>query len=426
VLEPVATVLYVPENITLTRGEDNASLVPILGGGMVASWSISPELPEGMVFDNGTITGVPLVNMTNTTFTVMALNSGGMAFAFLNLTVVEPVAILAFNESFVVTRGEDLLNQTVNNTGGAVASWAIEPALPDGVSIVDGWLYGVAQVNLSETVFTLWANNSGGSVNISFTLEVLEPVANLSYPVGDITLIRGSSRSNLRPLLEGGVPETWEIEPALPEGMRLVNGFVIGVPMGMIETTTFTVWANNSGGSASATFTLTVNQPTYLARYPVTRVVLEVNETMTPIFPLYYFGSAQQPDWAISPELPEGLVFFDGRISGTPTVAWNETNYSVTVTGDMVPVELFIIIEVRGEPDLVVENIRNATEEQVFSLPDLTPEDDSFDMYWVCFPLLLLVTLMGVAAINNFLALTAKDEEDEDEEGPENEGKSSD
>ena len=51
VLEPVATVVYVPENITLTRGEDNASIVPILGGGMVASWSISPELPEGMVFD---------------------------------------------------------------------------------------------------------------------------------------------------------------------------------------------------------------------------------------------------------------------------------------------------------------------------------------------------------------------------------------
>jgi alpha-tubulin suppressor-like RCC1 family protein len=426
VLEPVATVVYVPENITLTRGEDNASLVPLLAGGMVASWSISPDLPEGLVFDNGSITGVPLVNMTNTTFTVMALNSGGMAFAFLNITVVEPVAVLAFNESFLGTRGETLFNATVENTGGTVATWAIEPALPSGVSFTNGRLFGVAQANLSETVFTLWANNSGGSVNLTFTLVVLEPVANISYPVGDMTLIRSSSRSNLRPLVEGGVPETWEIEPALPEGLRLVNGFVIGVPLGLIDETTFTVWANNSGGSASATFTLTVNQPTYLARYPVTRVVLEVNETMAPVFPIYYFGSAQQPDWAISPELPEGLVFFDGRISGTPTVASNETNYTVTVTGDMVPVELFIIIEVRGEPDLVVENIRNATEEEVFSLPDLTPEDDSFDMYWACFPLLLLVTLMGVAAINNFLALTAKDEEDEDEEGPENEGNGSD
>ena len=43
VLEPVATVVYVPENITLTRGEDNASIVPILGGGMVAS---GPSVPN--------------------------------------------------------------------------------------------------------------------------------------------------------------------------------------------------------------------------------------------------------------------------------------------------------------------------------------------------------------------------------------------
>ena len=125
ILEPVATVVYVPENITLTRGEDNASILPTLGGGMVASWSISPELPEGMVFANGSITGVPLVNSTSTTYTVSALNSGGMAFALLNLTVVEPVALLAFNEGFLGTRGETLFNATVNNSGGMVASWAV-------------------------------------------------------------------------------------------------------------------------------------------------------------------------------------------------------------------------------------------------------------------------------------------------------------
>jgi hypothetical protein len=78
---------------------------------------------------------------------------------------------------------------------------------------------------------------------------------------------------------------------------------------------------------------------------------------------------------------------------------------------------------VRGEPDLVVEDIRNATEEEVFSLPDITPEDDSFDMYWVCFPLLLLLTLLGVATINNFLALAKDDDEEED---PENEDKDND
>ena len=31
-------------------------------GGMVATWEIDPELPAGLVFENGIITGIPTVN----------------------------------------------------------------------------------------------------------------------------------------------------------------------------------------------------------------------------------------------------------------------------------------------------------------------------------------------------------------------------
>jgi hypothetical protein len=368
---------------------------------------------------------VPLVNMTNTTFTIMALNSGGMAFAFLNLTVLEPVAVLAFNDSFVVTRGEDLLNATVNNTGGMVATWAIEPALPSGLSIADGRLYGVSQANLTETVFTLWANNSGGSVTITFTLQVLEPKANVTYEVEEIILVNGASRALIVPVIEGGVPESWEIEPALPAGLSFVNGYVVGVPTTNMTTTTFTVWANNSGGSEMAMFTLTVNQPMFEIRYPITRVVLEVNETMPTLRPLYYFGDDQLPQWSISPTLPAGLVFDNGIISGTPTVASNETNYTVTVTGAMVPVDFFVIIEVREKANNTVPSVRNETEDEVFNLPDNPLADDSFDMYFICFPILLLLLLLGVATINKFIAVAAKDD-DEEEERPEGEAKDGD
>jgi hypothetical protein len=249
---------------------------------------------------------------------------------------------------------------------------------------------------------------------------VLEPVANISYPVDEIELISGISRSLLIPTVEGGVPETWEIEPALPNGLALVNGYVVGLPTAVLETTTFTVWANNSGGSSVATFTLTVAYPEYYARYPVTRVVVDVNETMPTLKPIYYFGSNQDPAWSISPTLPDGLVFDNGTLSGTPTMASNETNYTITVTGDMAPVAFYIIIEVREKANLTVPSVRNETEEPVFSLPDPTPPDDGFDMYFICFPLLLLLLLLGVVSINNFLALTAKDD---DEDEPENEGK---
>ncbi|MDP6200124.1 MAG: hypothetical protein QF531_05075, partial [Candidatus Poseidonia sp.] len=421
ILEPVATVVYMPENITLTRGEDNASILPILGGGNIATWAISPELPLGMAFENGSITGVPLVNSTNTTYTVSALNSGGMAYAFLNITVVEPVAVLDFDERFDATRGETLLNATVNNTGGMVATWEVEPTLPEGLGLWDGWLYGTPTVNLSETTFTIWANNSGGSANITFTLEIIEPVVIIDYPEPEVTLVNGVTRGRIIPIVDGGMPESWSIEPALPPGLSFVNGAVVGVATTNFSTTTYTVWANNSGGVALATFNLTVNQPTFYARYPSTRVVLDVNQTMSDLRPIYYFGDNQNPVWSITPTLPEGLAFDNGRISGTPTEVSNETNYTITVLGEMVPVELFVIIEVRGETNNTVESVRNETEVEQFVLPE-PPEPESFDMYWLCFPLLLLLTLLGVAAINNFLALTAKDD-DEEEEDSENDGK---
>jgi hypothetical protein len=420
VLEPLATVVYVPENITLTRGEDNASIVPILGGGMVASWSISPDLPEGMVFDNGSITGVPLVNSTNTTYAVSATNTGGTAVAFLNITVVEPVAVLSFNESFLAVRGETILNATLANSGGYVATWAIAPALPAGVLLWNGWLYGTPLVNLSNTTFTVWANNSGGSANITFTLEVIEPVAIIVYPDSEITLVNGVSRGRIVPILDGGVPENWTIEPALPPGLIFLNGYILGVATTNLSATTYTVWANNSGGAAFATFELTVNQPTFYARYPFTRLVLEVNETMPTLAPLYYFGDNQNPVWSIHPELPAGLQFENGRLSGKALEASNETNYTISVLGEMVPVELFVIIEVREEANNTVESVRNQTEIEQFVLPEVEEEDDSFDMYWICFPILFFIMLLGVAAINNVLALMPKDEDDE---GAEDDGK---
>ena len=118
--------------------------------------------------------------------------------------------------------------------------------------------------------------------------------------------------------------------------------------------------------------------------------------------------------------MPEGLTFDYGRISGTPTEASNETNYTITVLGEMVPVELFVIIEVREAANNIVESVRNETEVEQFVLPE-PPEEESFDMYWLCFPLLLLLTLLGVAAINNLLALAKDDDEDEDDD--ENEDK---
>ena len=406
ILEPPTIFSFNPENYTLTKGEDNASIIPSLSGGNAEIWTISPALPDGMYFENGSIFGIALNERLNVTYTITATNSGGSNSAQINISVVEPVPILSVDTPLVLTRYSDLANTTINNTGGIVATWEIYPALPQGVTLVDGLISGIALENMSATTFTIWANNSGGSASIDFTLEVLEPAPIIRYLHDKVELVQGISKTSLIPISTGGEPESWSIEPELPSGLIFINGLIYGTPTEEFNLTTFTVWANNSQGSSSSTFELESNYPVYYARYEVTRFILETNQTIEPIVPLYYFGEDRQPVWSIEPELPQGLTFDNGVISGTTLAPSNLTTYNVLVTGEMAPVELFIIIEVRGE--IVETNQTGNNQTQVD--PD-TPTEPELSFI---IPLLFLIILFVAALIAANIYIAAKSDDDDD------------
>jgi hypothetical protein len=82
--------------MTLVRGTQMSDMVPTVSGGMVEFWSIHPDLPAGLLFDNGTVSGTPTVNMTTSMFTVYANNTGGSASHTINLTILEPSGDLSY------------------------------------------------------------------------------------------------------------------------------------------------------------------------------------------------------------------------------------------------------------------------------------------------------------------------------------------
>ena len=404
VLEPAPTIDYQTENLILTRGEHLPSpLHAIFGGGAVASFTVVPELPAGLNFTNGTISGTPTVNSTIVQYNISAINNGGSDYFLLNITILEPVANLSTEQTyFELTRGEDAMNLTLNNTGGMVATWEVNPELPSGLIFGNGTITGTPTVNASLVTYTIWANNTGGSASILVNIRVLEPVANISYRKTDFTLINGQDNLYIAPNLLGGNPETWEFEPALPAGITFINGVFSGIPQDNLTTTTFTVWANNSGGSASAIITLTVDQPFFVVRYPVTILVLNASEDMPVLAPVYYFDATSNPVWSVEPALPDGLVFDNGNISGIPTTPQPLSMYNVTVTGDLVPFTFVVMIEVREayvEP--IIEDQRNET--QMAAQPPETefpePEEEKI-AYWLC-PLLLIILLWLTAMLYN-------------------------
>ena len=68
-------------------------LKPILSGGAVESFSISPDLPQGLVFDDstGSISGTPAIVSARTVYTVSAANSGGIAVFEIEIAVKKAV-----------------------------------------------------------------------------------------------------------------------------------------------------------------------------------------------------------------------------------------------------------------------------------------------------------------------------------------------
>jgi hypothetical protein len=326
--EPIATFGYSPSTVVFTRSVSISDMIPTLGGGYVATWEISPSLPSGMSLSNGIISGTPAVNLTQTTYTVWANNTGGSASTTINITVNEPIATFSYSPSTLVfTRGFSIAKMTPTISGGFAATWEISRDLPTGLSFTNGVISGTPSVNLTQTTYTVWANNTGGSASTTINITVNEPIATFSYSPSTLVLTRGVSTANMTPTLGGGYVENWEISPGLPSGLSFSNGIISGTPTVNSTQTIYTVWANNTGGSASTTINITVNEPIATFSYAPSTVVFTRDVSITNMNPT--LGGGSIGTWEISPSLPSGLNFSNGIISGTPTVNSTQTTYTV-------------------------------------------------------------------------------------------------
>ena len=153
----------------------------------------------------------------------------------------------------------------MTNTGGNVTTWAINNTnLPTGLtfSTSNGTIYGTPTQLWSKTAYMVWANNSGGSSVGYLNITVVD--ANLSYSKYDLTLTKDQASNDL-PLnattTAPGTVTTWEISSTLPAGLNFgtSNGTIWGIPTVLQTTaTTYTIWANGTQGSVSASITLTI------------------------------------------------------------------------------------------------------------------------------------------------------------------------
>ncbi|MBJ17287.1 MAG: hypothetical protein CMB66_03435, partial [Euryarchaeota archaeon] len=69
--------IYLEDSLNLTTFFDGVYLEPQIFGGNISSWSISPQLPDGLEFNqtNGVLNGTPQEELNQTTFTITGSNA---------------------------------------------------------------------------------------------------------------------------------------------------------------------------------------------------------------------------------------------------------------------------------------------------------------------------------------------------------------
>ncbi|MEC7254434.1 MAG: putative Ig domain-containing protein, partial [Candidatus Thermoplasmatota archaeon] len=311
IYEPAADVVYPGSEIQLIRGESSLDWIPVVSNGSVEIWGIVPNLPDGLVFENGAIKGTPIINSTSTVYRIYANNTGGVTFVDLNITVVEPrpVLLVGSNE-YTFTRHSAISAILIANTGGFVEQWSIEPNLPEGLTFIDGVLSGTPSVNMTLTTFTVSAQNSGGTFVRNINITVLEPVPILESSAADVVFVRGDPITSIDVINNGGMVANWTISPPLPDGLLFENGVLSGTPEVNSTLQIYTIAALNSGGQATFSLEIEVVEPLPEFNYTEEEFILSRNTPFETIVPASVGG--QIASWSISPTLPSGL-FFDER-----------------------------------------------------------------------------------------------------------------
>ena len=300
------------------------------------SWASSP-LPGGLSIDSdtGMISGEATSNMSEASFTlwmndtVLGSNQLNVSFSILN---GRPT--VSYNEtSFVLERGTEIEPISPYEVNGTIINWTFVPDLPDGLQLGEsnGTIWGTPTVNLTQQTFQLRVTSDGGTTRVNFDFTINEPIANISYGNGTYIIPR-DALVDIPPTIVGGAVASFGINStSFPLGLTFntTNGHFEGIPLLVTNQTTYTVWANNSGGSSSTEVTLWIVGNGIFLTFPTADLMLTEGVAMQPI--AGQTSGSTPESWDIAPDLPTGLLFGEdnGTIWGMPANIQNQTNYTI-------------------------------------------------------------------------------------------------
>lgn len=350
VIHHVSVLSYGVSAVVLVLNASVSGIFPKANGAL-SDFSVDPLLPTGMSFSsaNGMISGTPTVESEVKEYTIHAHDGDNELTTTLNISVVAlPCPALG---SFSGVASGEISTST--------------SACPE---------------DYEGTSTRLCTNGVFGPLNTD-QCHLIAP-SSLQYAPSEINCLRHESVS-LVPTWDH-VVSSWSISPQLPSGLALTaKGLIVGVAEEVQAETFYTVTAENSYGSTTATIKITISAapcsgrigpsgslvtiedgeylyepclPNFTGQgkrlctngilgnvsyeecsalppedfmYPVTTYTLNQNETISSGKPHY---RNRITSFEISPSLPTGIVFnsMTGEITGSSSELLTATEFFIT------------------------------------------------------------------------------------------------
>jgi len=245
---PPSNLTYSKSKIMVSVGEFTYVQPSVVG--VVDQFSISPQLPEGLLlFDplhgrcgteddrytrSGTICGTPKVASPETVYTVTASNSSGSTSTTLTISVrIGAPSSFAYPLSTINATVGQAIPSDVPSVAGAVDLFSVSPELPPGL-VLDastGTISGVPAAVTPQADYVVTATNANGSSDATVTISVAQQqiVLELGHEQPISTLRMGNDR-----VLSADTSAHWALWDyssgallANGDGMRPFNNCVI-------------------------------------------------------------------------------------------------------------------------------------------------------------------------------------------------------
>lgn len=344
--------LIVTQNETgttnLTQGV-STTLDPVdaSGGYGTLTYSVSPSIPSGLLFNSttGIVTGTPTgFNLVANTYTVSVSDQAGQTTTNTFSIRINTVAYVksASVPSQNVTAGVAITSfKPITVSGGATPyAYANTGVLPVGLTLnsTTGFVSGTPTTVASNT-FTVTATDAAGQqLSQSTTINVQQaPAITTSLDVPTTSLVINTDAAAFNPVsASGGYGTiTFSINPALPTGLTFVssNGYVYGVASQLKANQAYKVTATDSiSQNSNSSFYLEVINPPLRANTVIPSVTIVSGSQVAPFIPVTASGGV--PPRTFSATLPSGLaiVSSNGAIYGNTSTTQTATSTTITVT----------------------------------------------------------------------------------------------